>query len=37
VTTAKERSPLTLAAYALPCLPFAGLGLPLVVYLPSWA
>jgi GPH family glycoside/pentoside/hexuronide:cation symporter len=35
VTSPKERSPLTLAAYALPCLPFAGLGLPLVVYLPN--
>jgi len=32
----KERSALTLAAYALPCLPFAGLGLPLVVYLPTY-
>jgi Na+/melibiose symporter-like transporter len=30
------RSPLTLAAYALPCLPLAGLGLPLVVYLPPY-
>jgi GPH family glycoside/pentoside/hexuronide:cation symporter len=36
VTSVKERSPLTLAAYALPCLPFAGLGLPLIVYLPAF-
>jgi Na+/melibiose symporter-like transporter len=31
----KDRSALTLAAYALPCLPLAGLGLPLIVYLPA--
>ena len=32
----KDRSALTLAAYASPCLPFAGLGLPLIVYLPAF-
>ena len=33
---AERRSSLTLAAYAAPCLPLAGLGLPLVVYLPEF-
>src|SRR5882762_3043746 len=32
----QRRSNWTLAAYAAPCLPLAGLGLPLVVYLPEF-
>jgi len=32
----ERRSTWTLAAWALPCLPMAGLGLPLVVYLPEY-
>jgi len=31
-----RRSSWTLAAFAAPCLPLAGLGLPLVVYLPEY-
>ncbi|MFN3572603.1 MAG: MFS transporter [Phenylobacterium sp.] len=34
--SADRRSSLTLAALAAPCLPLAGLGLPLVVYLPEF-
>lgn len=34
--TAERRSNATLAALAAPCLPLAGLGLPLVVYLPEF-
>ena len=33
---AERRSNWTLAALAAPCLPLAGLGLPLVVYLPEY-
>jgi len=32
----ERRSTWTLAAWALPCLPMAGLGLPLIVYLPEY-
>lgn len=34
--TTERRSNFTLAALASPCLPLAGLGLPLVVYLPEF-
>lgn len=36
MTTSERRSNWTLAALAAPCLPLAGLGLPLVVYLPEF-
>ncbi|MFT4251524.1 MAG: MFS transporter [Caulobacter sp.] len=36
MTAASRRSNAVLAAFASPCLPLAGLGLPLVVYLPEY-
>ena len=36
MTAPQRRSNWTMAAFAAPCLPMAGLGLPLVVYLPEF-
>ena len=36
MTATTRRSNAVLAAFASPCLPLAGLGLPLVVYLPEY-